>query len=197
MGRDPQTRNIALSSQEPGPVLSGRGDDRGVPTTSLNAAQSFLANGTPAGTHPSPVIRSCSPPAGRRSRTRSAGRPSDRRRPPRRPNEGDFVEQVSKRYRCGRSTKIGLATKRRDEDVHYADAGSWADADVAAGRPQPEKCSAIIGRIVPFALELADRAPLDPEAGHDVTTWFEDRVGGRRVTDDEFTAHSCDAVGGR
>ena len=104
-------------------------------------------------------------------------------------NEGDFVEQVSKRLPMWTIYEmIGLPADKRDEGAHHADGMvSWADADVAAGREPGEVLNDSLVGLLTLGLELAEQRRSHPES--DVMSLLvQAEVDGRRLTDDELGA---------
>jgi cytochrome P450 len=103
--------------------------------------------------------------------------------------EGDFVEQVSKRLPMWTIYEmVGLPAELRDEAAHHADGMvSWADADVAAGRdPGAVLNDALVG-LLTTGLELVEQRRARPEADL-MTLLVQAEVDGRQLTDDEIAS---------
>lgn len=104
-------------------------------------------------------------------------------------NEGDFVQQVSKRLPMWTIYEMmGLPTELRDEAAHNADGMvSWADEDVAAGRESGQVLSDSLVGLLSAGLELAEERRSHPTSDL-MSQLVQAEVDGRKLTDDELGA---------
>lgn len=104
-------------------------------------------------------------------------------------NDGDFVEQVSKRLPMWTIYEMmGLPTELRDEAAHNADGMvSWADEDVAAGRESGQVLSDSLVGLLTAGLELAEQRRSHPTSDL-MSLLVQAEVDGRKLTDDELGA---------
>jgi cytochrome P450 len=102
-------------------------------------------------------------------------------------NEGDFVQQVSKRLPMWTLYEmLGLPEDERDEAAHLAEGMvAWADPDVAAGREPSEVLTDSLVGLLEIGIGLAEERRAHPENDL-MTSLVQAEVDGRRLTDDEL-----------